>query len=346
MPSIILTERQLELITNNISKEKKVVNEAWYNTVMDVLGIVDPTPIVDTINSVSYFSQGETLYGMLTLIAALPGYVGDVATKPVMAALKTGSTATKELESALKLATKVGASADDIAKATAKLTSMAKDPGIVGSFIRKASEFAPKVNSFIDKIPAGPFKGMKNTIMDYFTLLGNAGKKSSELQKMVKLALAAPSKVNLSKNIPTIQKYLKDTKIFNIADMSKPGFLTNTFFGGLPRLFRSPEGRGIRILMSKTKWWLGFLDYIGIGNFIGPEELSKKLGGDEEMGKKMEEYQKTDEAKKNYKEDVGTTETTQQTTTKTDTTQSSSDPIQNFLSTAFGSALNKALVLI
>jgi hypothetical protein len=176
--------------------------------------------------------------------------------------------------------------------------------------------------------------------------LGNAGKKSNTLQKMVKDALKRPSKANLSRNIPTIQKYLKDTKIFNLTDMSKPGFLTNTFFGGLPRLFRSPEGRGIKILMGKTKWWLGFLDYIGIGNFIGPEELSNKLGGDEEMGKKMEEYQKTDEAKKNYKEDVGTTETTQQTTTKTDTTQSSSDPIQNFLSTAFGSTLNKALVLI
>jgi hypothetical protein len=87
---------------------------------------------------------------------------------------------------------------------------------------------------------------------------------------MVKDALKRPSKVNLSKKIPTIQKYLKDTKIFNLTDMSKPGFLTNTFFGGLPRLFRSPEGRGIKILMGKTKWWLGFLDYIGIGNFIGP----------------------------------------------------------------------------
>ena len=106
MPSIILTERQLELITDNISKEKKVVNEAWYNTVMDFLGIVDPTPIVDTINSISYFSQGETLFGILTLIAALPMYVGDVATKPVMMALKTGSTATKELESALKIKSK------------------------------------------------------------------------------------------------------------------------------------------------------------------------------------------------------------------------------------------------
>jgi hypothetical protein len=182
--------------------------------------------------------------------------------------------------------------------------------------------------------------------------LGNAGKKSSVLQTMVKDALKRPSQANLSKKIPQIQKYMKDNKIFSLTGkngfsaISKPGFLTNTFYGGLPRLFRSPEGRGIKILMSKTKWWLGFLDYIGIGNFIGPEELSKKLGGDEEMGKKMEEYQKTDEAKKNYKEDVGTTETTQQTTTKTDTTQSSSDPIQNFLSTAFGSALNKALVLI
>jgi hypothetical protein len=346
MPSIILTERQLELITDNISKEKKIVNEAWYNTVMDVLGIVDPTPIVDTINSISYFSQGETLFGILTLIAALPMYVGDVATKPVMMALKTGNTATKQLESALKLATKAGASTDDIAKATATLKSMAEKPGFIGQFLQSAESWAPKINTFIDKIPAGPFKGMKNIIKDYFTLLGNAGKKSNTLQKMVKDALKRPSKANLSKKIPTIQKYLKDTKIFNLTDMSKPGFLTNTFFGGLPRLFRSPEGRGIKILMGKTKWWLGFLDYIGIGNFIGPEELSNKLGGDDEMAKKMEEYQKTDEAKKNYKEDVGTTETTQQTTTKTDTTQSSSDPIQNFLSTAFGSTLNKALVLI
>jgi hypothetical protein len=223
---------------------------------------------------------------------------------------------------------------------------MAEKPGFIGQFLQSAESWAPKINTFIDKIPAGPFKGMKNIIKDYFTLLGNAGKKSNTLQKMVKDALKRPSKANLSKKIPTIQKYLKDTKIFNLTDMSKPGFLTNTFFGGLPRLFRSPEGRGIKILMGKTKWWLGFLDYIGIGNFIGPEELSNKLGGDDEMAKKMEEYQKTDEAKKNYKEDVGTTETTQQTTTKTDTTQSNSDPIQNFLSTAFGSALNKALVLI
>jgi hypothetical protein len=217
---------------------------------MDVLGIVDPTPIVDTINSISYFSQGETLFGILTLIAALPMYVGDVATKPVMMALKTGNTATKQLESALKLATKAGASTDDIAKATATLKSMAEKPGFIGQFLQSAESWAPKINTFIDKIPAGPFKGMKNIIKDYFTLLGNAGKKSNTLQKMVKDALKRPSKANLSKKIPTIQKYLKDTKIFNLTDMSKPGFLTNTFFGGLPRLFRSPEGRGIKILLD------------------------------------------------------------------------------------------------
>jgi hypothetical protein len=87
MPSIILTERQLELITDNISNEKKVVNEAWYNTVMDVLGIADPTGIVDIVNGISYFSQGDHLFGLLSLISAIP-YAGDVVAKPVLGALK------------------------------------------------------------------------------------------------------------------------------------------------------------------------------------------------------------------------------------------------------------------
>jgi hypothetical protein len=85
---------------------------------------------------------------------------------------------------------------------------------------------------------------------------------------------------------------------------------------------------------------------------VGPDELSQKMSSDD-ITKNMNEYNKTDQAKQNAESDFGsanteqsTQSTTQQTTTKTDTTQSNSDPIQNFLSTAFGSALNKALFLI
>ena len=91
MAQFIFTERQLELIKSNVVSENKnnkkdTINEAWYNNVMDVVGIVDPTPITDTINAVSYFMQGETLFGVLTLVAALPFYVGDVVAKPVVGA--------------------------------------------------------------------------------------------------------------------------------------------------------------------------------------------------------------------------------------------------------------------
>jgi hypothetical protein len=60
-----------------------------------------------------------------------------------------------------------------------------------------------------------------------------------------------------------------------------------------------PDGRRLRILMQSTKWWLGFLDYIGLGNYVGAEELSKKMG-DKEFMKKLEEYQSTPQAKEYF----------------------------------------------
>jgi hypothetical protein len=52
MSSIIITEKQLELIVKEQkSQETELLQEAeWYNTVGDILGILDPTPTVDIIN--------------------------------------------------------------------------------------------------------------------------------------------------------------------------------------------------------------------------------------------------------------------------------------------------------
>ena len=338
----------ISLIEINSPKDAKLLQEKWYNTLMDVLGLVDPTPIVDTINAVSYFSQGETLFGVLTLISAIP-YAGDIVAKPVIGALKVGNVATKELKVALDLV-KVGNATKDATKTAegvAKLTSLAKDPGIVGKFLRSAESWSPKVISWIDKVPAGPFKGMKNTIRDYFVLLGRAGAKSKNVQSMVKIALAAPTEANLLRNIPKIQTYLKDTKIFSPSALTKPGFFSQVFFGGIPRLFRSPEGRGIKILMGKTKFWLGFLDYVGIGNFIGPEELEKKMGGADKMADRMEEYQKTSQAREYYNQDFKDTESgqqqSQQSANTSSATKSSDDPIQSLLHKMFtGTAKNAA----
>lgn len=302
MSQFIITERQLELIKKNVVSEnetnKKPINEAWYNNVMDIVGIVDPTPITDTINAVSYFIQGDTLFGILSLVAALPFFVGDAVAKPVMGAMKIGSKATKELEAALKLAKTNPKAAGEI------IGRLAKDPGPVGKFLQSAGGpggWAEKVNGFIKEFPSGPFKGLKNTIMDYFTLLGRAGTKSKGVSGLAK-SLEADLKAGKAgvKDIQALKDMMKADKVFDVKALSKPGFFSQTFFGGIPRLFRSPEGRRIKIMMQQTKWWLGFLDYIGIGNWVGDEEVIKQLGGAAEMERAMQEYQKTPEAKEYF----------------------------------------------
>jgi hypothetical protein len=305
MSHIIITESQLKRLQETYrpseNTEKGPLNEAWYNTAMEILGLVDPTGVLDIVNGISYFVQGDMLFGVLSMVSAIP-YAGDAVAKPVMGALKLGSKSTKTLQAALKTAQTAAKGSKKYDAALDTLRVLSKDPGPVGKLLQSAggaTGWAQKLNRVLDAIPLGPFKGMKNALMDYITLLGRAGEKSVGLQSRIKVLLQAPSPANLTRNIPEIQKFLKTSKIFDAAALSKPGFLSQTFFGGIPRLFRSPDGRRLRILMQSTKWWLGFLDYIGLGNYVGPEEISKKMG-DKEFMKKLEEYQSTPQAKEYF----------------------------------------------
>lgn len=316
MSQIIITESQLTRLKSNLNGDQ--LNEAWYNTAMDILGLADPTGVVDIVNGISYFIQGDTLFGILSIVSAIP-YAGDVVAKPVMGSLKLGSAATKTLQSALKVATKFPPGSPEYRMALKSLDTLANSTGPVGKLLQSAggpNGWAVKINRVLDGMPLGPFKGMKNTIMDYFTLMGRAASKSKGLQSRVKVLLQAPSPANLKRNIPVIQDFLKTSKIFDTAALTKPGFLSQTFFGGIPRIFRSAEGRRLKILMQSTKWWLGFLDYIGLGNYVGVEEVVKEIG-DEEFQKKLEEYQETPEAKKYFQEDFDQDQSQPQTQPQT-----------------------------
>jgi hypothetical protein len=340
MSEIIITERQLAIITKEeLSTNPKLVKESeWYNTVGDIVGIVDPTGIVDIVNGISYFTQGDHLFGLLSIVSAIP-YAGDVVAKPVMGALKIGSTATKELNVAMKLA-KLGKTTE----ASASLAKLAKEPGVVGKFLQSAKSWAPKVASKIEQVPAGPLKGFKNTILDYLKLLENAGAKSAKFQKSAgNLAKYIGHAAKPAENIKALQSLLKDEKLFK--GLTKKGPLTNIFIGGAPRLFGD---RRMRILMRQTKWWLGFLDYIGVANFVGPDELAAKMG-EEGVRQKMEEYNKTPQARQNATEDFGNQSTTQQQSNSQSqtNTQSSSgtDPIQGMMQNIFGGQLKNAALM-
>ena len=320
------------------SKSNLIKEAQWYNMVGDILGIVDPTGIVDIVNGISYFTQGDHLFGLLSLISAIP-YAGDVVAKPVMGALKIGGTATKGLKSAMSLA-----KAGKTAEASLALAKLAEKPGIVGKFLQSARIWAPKVASKVEKLPGGVLKGFKKTILDYLKLLQNAGSKSVRFQKRARNLVKNMSTVAKPvENIKALQSFLKTEKVF--AGLAKKGPLANIFLGGAPRLFGN---RRMRILMRQTKWWLGFLDYMGVANFVGPDELASKMSEDEIM-RNMEEYNKTPEAQQYSKEDFGSENISNETPNepspnKPTDNKTGSDPIQNMFKTLFGGQIKNSLL--
>jgi hypothetical protein len=371
MANIVITEKQMQLVSmaaefeNNLklaeqnwsnfsNKEKELVLEickiiyptkskliqeaSWYNLVGDILGIVDPTGIVDIVNGISYFTQGDHLFGLLSLISAIP-IAGDVVAKPVMGALKIGGGATKGLKSAMGLA-----KAGKTVEAGVALAKLAEKPGVVGKFLQSARVWAPKVASKVDMLPGGVLKGFKKTIMDYLKLLQNAGSKSARFQKRTRNLVKTMGKsVKPAENIKGLQNFLKTEKV--AVGLTKKGPLANIFLGGAPRLFGN---RRMRILMRQTKWWLGFLDYMDIANFVGPDELANQMG-EENIRRKMEQYNQTPEAKAFAKEDFGDTVASEtpdnETSSKINTTNSDdSDPIKNMFKTLFGGQIKGALM--
>jgi hypothetical protein len=346
MASIIINEKQLTFITEQLkSNNKEIITEAeWYNLVGDILGIVDPTGIVDVVNGISYFSQGDQLFGLLSIISAIP-YAGDVVAKPVMGALKIGSTATKELKVALKLA-----EAGKTAQASAALAKLSKEPGVIGKFLQSAKSWAPKVAEKIELLPGGVLKGFKKTIIDYLKLLENAGAKSLKFQGNVKALLKSPTAKNIKTSVPMLQNFLKTEKI--ASGLAKKGPLANIFLGGAPRLFGN---RRMRILMRQTKWWLGFLDYIGVANFVGPDELAAKMS-ESEITQKMNQYNQTPEAKKYAEEDFGSETASQEEidnfisgrqqgkTSQTAPSSGGGDALSGFMGKIFGGELKTSLL--
>lgn len=70
------------LINEVTGKKLEPLSEGWLNALGNILGIFDPTGIIDIANALSYWSQGRKLFSLLSLISAIPG--ADFITKPFM----------------------------------------------------------------------------------------------------------------------------------------------------------------------------------------------------------------------------------------------------------------------
>lgn len=307
-------------INETIKKVKaNLINEKWYNTVLDIVGWLDPTGIADALNGVLYLSQGEYLFGFLSFVGAIP-YAGDVIAKPVMYALKLGKPSTRALNNVMKLS-----KAGKTAEASAELAKLTSQGGLVATFVKGIGKIGTKMEQLIQAMPGGALKGFKNTLLEWIQLFKNAGKSGT---------VARQVGANLAKRMPRMSQadQLKNLQAFKdalVADRTAVGkllgargpfgsyrtagsgatwktpwkaFTWKNFWGGMPQLMG--RNKSVRALMRKTKWYLGLLDFMGIGNFVGPDELKTQLG-DTKFEQTISDYNQTQEAQQYMEDDFG-----------------------------------------
>lgn len=333
MKNIVITETQLKTIQERhlggetlYYDNNQILNEEWWNTLGDVVGIFDPTGVVDLVNGLDYIRQGDYFFGLLSMISIIP-YVGDAVAKPIMGVSK-GSKTMRGVNSAMKVVKKGGSTAE----ASKILADAGKASPLFAKLLDTSISWGGKLKQIIDKIPGGKLTGgLRKLLMDWIDLFigvakqrKNVGAITANLAKRVKSADPATATALMK----TFQTQLgKSSRILRDYKMTDPGFMAKYVWPGLS--FRNRELTG---LLRKTKFYAGLLDYLGVANFVGPEELSKKIG-EENMRNKLTEYSKTTQGQQYWSEDMSGVQ--QQTVEKptqpkpTTSTSSSNDSIED-----------------
>lgn len=288
----------VETLKNIYPKVKTPINESkWYNTLGDILGIFDPTGVVDFINGMSYINQGDYFFGFLSMVAVVP-YVGDIVAKPLLGVGKS-SRLFKGMNQALDLA-KNGKTLE----AGIALEKAGKVSPMMQKFINSSVTWGGKLKSAIQNVPVVP-AGFKKVLTDWIDLFVNATKKSAQAKKVVggynfasKVALASKDDA-----VKMIQK-MKNTVSSNIGvfknfKASDPRWMAKYFWPGLS-FSKLGKNRDLISLFRRTKFYAGLLDYIGIGNFVGPDELAAKVP---DIDQKFQDYVNSPEGQAIYKQE-------------------------------------------
>jgi hypothetical protein len=97
------------------------------------------------------------------------------------------------------------------------------------------------------------------------------------------------------------------------------------FSGGIGRFWGNRQVRG---LMRNTKWWLGFLDWAGLGNFVGPDELESQMG---DYTNDLNQYSQTPEAQSYWNDDFGQTQSQTSATSTPNTPPTPQNQSQDLL---------------
>jgi hypothetical protein len=119
--------------------ESKILSETkWYNWVGDIAGLIPGLELVNIVNGVSYWRQGEKLFALLSFLAGVPGL--SLLLGPVKVLLKGGGAAAK----ALKGAVAVGDAA--------KLATVAKESSVIGRLVAGVGSWGVKLLEMLGKL--------------------------------------------------------------------------------------------------------------------------------------------------------------------------------------------------
>lgn len=282
----------IELYKNIFPTESKFVNEATgWNTAADIAGIFDPTGIIDLVNGISYWKQGDKLFAILSWISVFP-YFGDAIAKPVVGALKLGGDTVKAFRYAA-----AGKDASKIAE-TAKSAG-----GTISKLVEDAPQWGVKLVDYLrSSFGKFPFlRKISGLVEEYINLFVTAGREMKAGTSTLK-GLGVAEKETLKSTFKGFREYGGGNKYFKYIFKSDAP-MWYKFVGGAPRLFGNAATRS---LMRRTKWYLGLLDKLGIADTrTTPDELVQKYPDLEE---KINEYNNTEVAQKNWTEDFGTKE--------------------------------------
>jgi len=330
---ILINEKQYNSLKKTIKKTR--ISEAeeptGWNTFLDIAGIFDPTGIADAANAVLYAQQGNYTFAILSIISIFP-YAGDLIGKSLMF-LGKSSRIIRNSDIAIELLKKgdrLGAE-----KILTELTQRSSAFDKLAQYIGKNSRY---IQMWLQKNSNNRLLKIMGSgiLVDWFRILGDIGGTQKKLSKVSKRigsrSLRNTPKLSNDEAIDLLKK-LKDAAddprtfrglggkpkwgIFTdpkqYAKFSWESFIKYPFSGGVPRFYGN---RQVRSLMNRTKWYLGFLDYLGIGNFVGMDELEKELGT-EEFNSQLQSYSQTPEAQENWESEMNNIESSTSTQSST-----------------------------
>jgi hypothetical protein len=272
------------------------------------------------------------------MISVIP-YVGDAIAKPIMGVSK-GSRVMKGITEAMKLS-----KAGKTAEAAKVLEKFKNRGGIISKLFEYVPKWGEKLKKVIDALPMKKItSGLRNTIKDWIDLFIKVAEKRS-VARAVTGNLAGKIAKSTPKEAETLLKTLKssiksDTKIFKNFKPQDANFMAKYFWPGVTPgiLFRN---RSLVSLMRRTKWYAAFLDRMGFGNWVGPEELITKVP-EKELNKEFQEYVNSPEGQQNWKDEFGDVQVNdeagqQDVTIKTkENKPQSSDPILGLFDSMLG----------